>query len=353
MRNLLAEHAEVMAAPGRGILNRVDAALDFAEKLLQTNPGYARANPQIPDRLSRLRQQNAHYLAHEYFNRYWDPESVAEIAAWMEPAKVEFACSANLLDHIPDVNLTPDQAKFLMEIPDVMFRETVRDFMVNQQFRRDYWVKGARRLAPIEQLETMRAQRVVLSFYRPEVSLKTQGALGEATMHEPIYKPILDFLTDYQPRTIGEIEKAVAGAKIQLPQIVQAIMVLAGSGQVQPAQDAAVADAARKTTSKLNALFYDRARGAGDISYVASPVTGGGVGAPRFTQLFLLALARGKKSPADWAAFAWDTLDAQAERILKDGKGLETPQENLAELQRQAEEFEKKQLPIFRALGIV
>ena len=27
-----------------------------------------------------------------------------------------------------------------------MFRQTVRDYIVDQQFRRDYWVKGLRRI---------------------------------------------------------------------------------------------------------------------------------------------------------------------------------------------------------------
>jgi hypothetical protein len=38
----------------------------------------------------------------------------------------------------------------MAEIPDTMFRQTVRDFMVNQQFRKDYWVKGARHLSLLE-----------------------------------------------------------------------------------------------------------------------------------------------------------------------------------------------------------
>jgi malate synthase len=42
-----------------------------------------------------------------------------------------------------------EQQAFLKEIPDAHFRESARDFMVNQQFRRDYWVKGARKLAPV------------------------------------------------------------------------------------------------------------------------------------------------------------------------------------------------------------
>jgi hypothetical protein len=61
--------------------------------------------------------------------------------------------SAHLLDHIDAVNLSAEQQAFLKETPDAMLRQSVRDFIVNQQFRRDCWVKGARRLAPMAQIE--------------------------------------------------------------------------------------------------------------------------------------------------------------------------------------------------------
>ena len=47
------------------------------------------------------------------------------------------------------VNLTAEQQTLLASIPDPMFRQTTRDFCVNQQFRKDYWVKGCRTLTAL------------------------------------------------------------------------------------------------------------------------------------------------------------------------------------------------------------
>jgi SAM-dependent methyltransferase len=184
LRQLLTEHAEVMAAPGRGTVARIDAALEFADKLLATNPLAARAQPQIADRIKLLKGQNRHYLAHEYFNRDWQPMPIAEMGRWLGDAKMSYACSAHYLDLVDAINLSPEQQAFLAEIPDAMFRETARDFMVNQQFRRDYWVKGARRLSKLEQVESLRKQRLMLVQERAGVSLKAKGAIGEGAMHE-------------------------------------------------------------------------------------------------------------------------------------------------------------------------
>ena len=73
----------------------------------------------------------------------------------------------------------------------------------------------------------------------------------------------------------------------------------------------------------------------------------------RFPQLFLLALSQGKKQPADWVQFTWALLDAQGQRIIKDGKTLPTPEENIAELTEQAQVFATKQLQMLRALQVI
>jgi SAM-dependent methyltransferase len=92
LRHLMTEHAAVLGAEGRGIVNRIDGALDFTERLLATNPQFLRANPTLRDRLDRIKGQNRHYLAHEYFNRDWHPMHFATMADWLEPAKLQYAC---------------------------------------------------------------------------------------------------------------------------------------------------------------------------------------------------------------------------------------------------------------------
>lgn len=352
MRHLMTEHAEVLGAEGRGIINRIDGALDFAEKLIATNPLFTRANPQVADRIQKIKEQNSHYLAHEYFNRDWHPMHFATMAEWLEPAKLNYACSAHYLDHLDAVNLTAEQQGFLNEIPDPMFKQSVRDFMVNQQFRRDYWVKGARRLNAIEQAEALRKQKYLLITHRLDVSFKVNGSLGEATLTDTVYNPILDFLADHQPKAITQIEQAVKDKGITIDQVVQAVMVLSGCGHLAAVQDSKVITKAKPQTDKLNQTLMQKARGSNDISYLASPVTGGGIAVGRFAQLFLLALTEGKKQSTEQAQAVWQIIAAQGQRLVKEGKTLETAEENIAELTEQAHTFVEKQLPILKVLQI-
>ena len=73
----------------------------------------------------------------------------------------------------------------------------------------------------------------------------------------------------------------------------------------------------------------------------------------RFQQLFLLALSEGKKQPDEWAEFVWQVLNGQGQRIIKEGKTLDTPEENLAELKAQAAAFAEKQLPVLKSLQVI
>jgi SAM-dependent methyltransferase len=353
LRHLLTEHAAKMAAPGRGIVARIDGAIEFAETLLALNPVFAVANPTIAERLKTIKGHDRHYLAHEYFNRDWRTLAFAEMAASLAPARLTFACSANYLDHIDALNLTTDQHRFLAEIADPMFRQTVRDFIVNQQFRRDYWIKGGRRLSSLEQAEALRKLRVMLlSTPRSEIGLTVQGAVGQRELNASVYNPFLDTLADHRPRTLGEIEEALVSTGLRLPAIYEAVMVLAGRGDIAVVQDDEVQANARASTDRLNRYICDKSRGGGELSVLASPVTGGGIVIPRFDQLFLLGRGHGHDGADALARFTWDVLNAQGQRVAKDGKPLETPEENLAELAAQATNFLDRRLPVLQALQL-
>jgi hypothetical protein len=339
-----------MAASGIGLVPRIDAALEFAKSLLAQNPAFAAAVPSLGARLERIMGEDRHYVAHEYFNRDWRPMHFDEIAQRMSEAKLTFAGSANHLDHVPLLNLSEAQHAFLNEIPDPAFRETARDLMINQQFRRDYFVKGPQRLSGRERFEATCGERFVLVANRGAVKLTASGAAGEKTLRDDIYGPILDAFADGQPKSFGEVLQAFGQGDAAFVQVFEALMVLIGKGDIAPAQTAAAVAAAKPVTDRLNAVFLDRARSNRSIGVMASPVTGGGIPIGRFQQLFLLARAQRSASPVEWAAFAWKCLSDQGERVVVEGKVLDTPAENLAELAKEAKTFEAERLPVLRAL---
>lgn len=352
MRDLLAQHVEAAGGGGAGLLGRIEGALEFVDKLMAANPLYAKANPQTAAWLTQVKEQNRHYVAHEYFNHDWQPVAFSKMAEWLKPAKVQWACSANYLDAVDAVHLNTDQQALLAGIADPVLRQTTRDFCVNQHFRRDYWVKGARTLTELEQVERLRTQRFILMKPRKDVSLKVLGSAGEATLQEAVYNPILDCVADHKFKTLGQLETTLEAQGIKFPQIVKATMLLAATGTLQAAQDEAITAKVKPHTDRINAYLMSKVRSSGDLQFLASPVTGGGVEVGRFEQLFLRARQQGHKTEKDCAQFVWSLLELQGHRLVKDGATLASAEDNMAELTRQATVFFEKRLPILQALQI-
>lgn len=350
MRHLMYLHGKAQGGPTIG---RLDPALGFIEKLITSDAKYFAANPGLKTRHEGLTKQNRNYLAHEYLNDAWTLFYHSDVAAELGEAKLGYLGSANLLDHIDAVNFTADQKAIMDGITDPVLRETVRDYIVNQQFRRDVFAKGAIPLSDSARREAWLEQRFALTLPRDAVSMKIRGGIGEADLHADVYAPILDALAA-GPITVRQlVDGHPAVAALGWNRLAEALVILVGSSQVQPCLPARGDAQRKKHTKAFNSAILRHARDNADLQNLASPVTGGGIPMSRFQQLFLLAQEQGRKTSDDAAQFAWDVLQAQGQAILKEGKPLNTPEENLAELKSQAATFFEKVVPLLRQLQIV
>jgi hypothetical protein len=178
LRHLLSLHAELAEGDAKGIVGKIDGALAFAQQVVESGAQFFKANPAVAERLKKIAEQNRNYLAHEYFNADWHPMPFSDLAKWLEQAKLAFAASAHLLDQVEAIHLPESAAKMLAEQRHPVLRETLRDYLVNQQFRRDLFVRGPRRVAVIERMESLRSLRLVPLTSPKHVSMKVQGALA-------------------------------------------------------------------------------------------------------------------------------------------------------------------------------
>ncbi len=352
LRHLMTQYMVSTADPRQHRLEQVRECIAFLDRFLATNPGFALVNPNIRNRLKSMHKKDAHYLAHEYFNRDWYPMHFTDIVQWFQSTQLEYVCSARYLAHINGFNISSEQEAFLQSITDPVFRESVHDFIINRQFRWDYWVKNPREMNKKEREFILQNQQYILTMPASEISLKVTGTLGEIELDPEIYKPILELMADYQPRTLRQIEEELQGKSMKFSQIYQAIMILLGNGCMEPAQNAESVGKIKAQTERLNAFLCNRAKASNDIAFLSSPLTGGGIGVSRFGQLFLEGIKQGESEMQDWAEYTWQQLSAVGNKIIKEGHTLDSPEENLAELRSLAIQFKEKSLPLLRALGI-
>ncbi len=108
----------------------------------------------------------------------------------------------------------------------------------------------------------------------------------------------------------------------------------------------------QSSCDKLNAYILQQVRGNIDYRYLASPVSGAAVLVDRVEMLFLAARQAQLQTQKEWIDFAWKVLESNKQVLLRDGKTLETMQENLAELEQLVLKFVSKKLPILKVLKV-
>jgi hypothetical protein len=349
VRHLMAQHQASLSPPGAGRAARVDAALAFADRLLKLDPLYLRAAPTTPERFAAIQKMDRRYLAHEYFNASWTPYYFAQMHEALSASKLSFAGSCHPIDHVDAMNHTPEQIAFLQSIPDPVLRQSARDVMVNQQFRRDYWIKGPRRIEGAARDQALMDLAYVLMRPAAEAPLKAPGGRGEVNLKADLFRAIPEAMGDHKPVTGRELLDRVRDKNLSWRAVQDALLVMATTGTVSLLQP----QAAARNPEAFNAHLLTLARSRDSYACLASPVTGGGVAVNRLHQLMLAAQAQGAHSPLAQAQSVQAVLAAQGERVAvgQDGRAGD-PQEELAVLVKSAEAL-AKELPILQALDVV
>ena len=339
VRDLLTEHSRRMSAPALDMASRIDGALKFVDSLMTASPNYSASHPQIVARLAKMKSADQSYVAGEYFSHDWKPMPFSDVAHTLSAAKLDFACSATYADHLDVVRIPQPQQALLQTIADPHFRETVRDFCLEQAFRKDYWIKGGEKLTPHGRIEALYAQRVVLVCPAENVRLFTATTNGEPPINAVEGKLLLNALADHKPHSLSDLMRHIGHGGMTLDRVLNFVLIMAGQGYLQSAQDYGAISNAIGTGAalRLNMALLQKASIGRSVSYLASPVTGGGVPVARYYQLFLLARAEGFSSPTEWAQIAWRHLDAQGEHVDHAASGDRELADVLSDLVHQAQ----------------
>jgi len=350
LRHLMKRHAETLGAPGLGAAANLDAALQTMQRFFALDPVFSRINSNVVDRLQSIMGQDRQYLVHEYMNRDWVPMWFAEVDERLSAAKLSFATSAYMSDHIDELNLSPDMMDFLRSLPDPTLRETFRDFAVQAQFRRDYWLRGVSQVPATDCRRALRDQRVVLTRPPGAPLDKARGAYAEIALGGSDHEAVMEALSSGQPCSLGELEALLPDGKGEKA-LTTTLLLLLSQGAIAPTQTAGAAERSAGTAKALNLELARRAAEANDLGFLASPVTGGAIKAARFDQVFWLALQRHGGGPADWAQFAANSLAEQGQALLSGGQPLSAEAAQMA-LEAQAKAFAETILPSWTGLGM-
>lgn len=294
VRELLVEHAEASGGLGAGIVDHVGEAMAFVDRLLATGPALARDNPALAGMLAALGRQDAGALAHELFNRDWQPMSFGTVARRLGPLGLVHAGAADLSDIVDRLDMSAAQRRLIDELADPVLRQLARDAIFNKRFRRDYWVKDPQPLSAAERDSAILDEQVIATTAVTTLprSLRAALTLQPDGPDAGMVSAVLGSLVERRPHRLADIAVGLNGGSVAPRALLDAVMFLAAQGLVESAQDEETVSAMKHRTDRLNRhLLGDKSLDAVDIA-LASPVTGGGVALSSEERRCLRALGR-------------------------------------------------------------
>ncbi len=329
--------------PNAPIFDQLDEAFRLFDQLTNLKSRYLEAIPGLVGRVQRLKKEERNYVAHEYLNGEWTIFYFADVAADMARAKLSYVGSASLLDHLDGINLTAEQREFLAAIRNPIRYESFRDLIVNQAFRRDIYVKGVVPISDTRVQETWANLRFALSTSAASVPREIEGVQFHGT-HRTIHQQLLEKL-DSGPRTGRELLMGL-DVSLRSPAFRQVMIFLVGQGHchIVPPEDDEV-ERVKRTEALNRAILYDER----EWNVLASPVLGGAVEVDYITQLMLIS-AREKRD--DPAGFIWNAVKSRGQKFVKDGKTLDSEEENIAEARQKVSEIQGGRGQVLAALKV-
>jgi SAM-dependent methyltransferase len=326
----------------------INEAVGFAARVRETGAAYFAANPHSAQRLEAIASSSRNYVAHEYFNRHWSPSYHSDIAADLSAAKLVFGAPSDVAEHLDQRLLKPAVQELLKELTDLSARETVIDYYLNRQFRRDLFVRGARELSAREREERLLATRFAVIAPQPTYPFKVRFPLGEVTLEPSPYEAILNALAE-QPLTLGQLLSRTDVGPLGSQAVFQAIVLLIVARLVAPTLDPEGEAERRKSTSRFNEAVLSQLGGDRQEQTLASPVLGTGVPVPYIHQVFLATKALDARLPIDTVVAA---ITARHQQLRKKGKPVTSLEDTRSELQEALTEFRQSRFPIYQRLGL-
>jgi hypothetical protein len=246
---------------------------------------YFEACPAAGARLAMLAESDPNYAAHEYFNPFWQPQYVHEVADELACAGLVRGAASLLEEHVDAAWLSEGARAQLAAEADPLWRETWRDMHLNQSFRRDLYTRGAAPLAGSERAQRLLDGRWALAVARAEIDRAPLAGLAARVADAGAVARLLDALAE-EPASVRTLLRRPGIEAWGARHALDALMLLSGEGLVQPALPEPLAEAARASVQGFNGTALLRG-GQDGLLHLASATTGQalGFGVPALAQL--------------------------------------------------------------------
>ena len=267
LRELLVAHATSPRGAALPLDERIERALEYAVSVAAADPLWLHALPQAERHLRDIRHRNSAYLAHEYFNRDWRPWHYAEVAAMLQPIGLDYVGQSDCSDGYDEWRFSPAQLALLAGCDDLSLRETTRDLLLDRRFRRDIWCRPTSRnnnakYQALRIRDVAALQQVPLWHHEQSVTTSVEWPAAVMSLREKL-------------SVAGGV--AFPGVLLESADDERALSWLWRAGEISVQQEQRAQQLCAAAVRELNARLLTLALDRGDISALASSLSGTGV----------------------------------------------------------------------------
>lgn len=348
-RELFKLHNTMHNSTKSNVESHIEESVQFLNDFLALNPIYAINAPLNKVLVESLQSHSRAYIAHEYNNANWECFYFYQVAQLMEEAKCSFATSADPLDLIDMCHFTDEMLAFLNTIQNGIFKEQLKDYCKNAQFRKDIFVKGAHRISPKQREQRLLNTRFALIASVKDFSYKVQCLRGELNLNKEVCDKIFNAL-EKDANGAKTLQEIIESAQMRFEDILTPIILLMHQRIISPMQE--VTKEVAQRAKAYNANILEKNLQADTSHWVAAPSIAAGFAISNIDKILLYAYLYKSKKEADIVNFTLEILKSKGQGVIKEGKVLTDEAENKNAIKEMAKKF-LESLPLCKTLGIV
>lgn len=336
-------------------LEKAGRGLALAKVLRDAGTGYFESNPiakQMVDTMSRV---GLPYVVHEYLQPHWHPMYFADVAREMADHDLHFVGQLPLYLNYRNLSLGAVLMELTKSVTDRLVYESLKDFALNELFRRDVYVKGS----------VMRSDSMARDFlneslfgsFRTHDKSKRQLPLPYTTLDltGPVYDALIPALGE-RTSTVSEMLRSAALHGVTAEQVRESILYLLMADMAfpmrEPSRPAGPPDAGvHHFVLPYNRMVVKQRLTTKTPTVLAVPAAGAGL---PISMIEAVCLRMVTEVPVpDRPAWIRSFVARQPLKLFVRDRPVETAEEQCAVLEAELASFCEKRLPKLRELNIL
>jgi SAM-dependent methyltransferase len=240
---------------------RCAAALETVNKLIELKAPALVGSPMAVRLKEHPVDFHLAYLSHELMSANWEPLCVTDFRTEMRSIGLVPVGSATFIENYDSFVLGQAARRTLATIADLDARELARDFLIDQFFRRDVFVRRGRVLDETERRFQLLDSSFALVHPVDAIEYTMKTPAGRLRYDNAVARDIVAALAA-EPRPLSDISTEFAHASEDI--LVNAL-ILSAAGALRPVEGS------RIPTRNLNEAIYRRLGGPEEIRFLALP----------------------------------------------------------------------------------